>query len=204
MRRALCGALAAGVLVLSGCSSQDLSLPTPGPAKVDVDTPELRALKQTAGVEDCVPGVGSKVAGGLPEVTLPCLGGGRDVDLSSLKGPMMVSLWASWCGPCRTEMPLLQEFNEQYGEQVSVLGVNYQDTQPLAALELVQDSGVTYPLLADPQSALDRATPFPHLGGLPFLALVDSDGRVVHQEFIEIKSVDELVDLVNEYLGVGL
>lgn len=204
MRRALCAALVAGVLVVSGCSSQDVSFPTPGAAKVDVDTPELRTIKEAAGVEDCVPGTGAQVAGGLPDVTLPCLGGGLNVNLSSLRGPMIVSLWASWCGPCRDEMPLFEEFSQEYGDQVPVLGINYQDAQPLAALELAQDTGVTYPLLADPQSDLDRSAPFPHLGGLPFLALVDADGRVVHQEFIEIKSTDQLVDLVSEHLGVGL
>jgi thiol-disulfide isomerase/thioredoxin len=142
--------------------------------------------------------------GGLPQVTLPCLGGGRDVDLSSLRGPMVVNLWASWCGPCRKEMPILQDFHERYDDRVQVIGIDYQDVQTQAALDLVKETGVTYPLLADPQSALSGAAPFPVLRGLPFLALVDTDGRVVHREFTIIESRRQLAGLVDRHLGIRL
>lgn len=197
-------ALSAAVLVLSGCASATDRGLQPGRAKVDVDTPQLRQLKQAAGIEDCAPGTGEAVEGGLPDVTLACLGGGPDVALGSLRGPMVVSLWASWCTACRKEMPYLQKFHERYGARVPVLGVDYQDVRPDAAMALVRDTGATYPLLADPQSELDGAAPFPALRGLPFLALVDADGRVVHQEFTIITSEQELVDLVDEHLGVAL
>ena len=152
LRAPVAGLVAGLVLTLAGCSAD--SVPAPGPARIDVDTPQLRELRQEAGVERCVPGTANPVAGGLPDVTLPCLGGGRDVDLAALRGPMIVSLWASWCGPCRHELPVLQQFHERYGDRVAVLGIDYTDPQTVAALELARDSGVTYPLLADPQSAL--------------------------------------------------
>ncbi len=196
-------ALLAALLVLTGCTSGS-TLPGPGPARIDVDTPELREMKAAAGVEACRPGEGEPVEGGLPEVTLPCFGGGDDVDLSALRGPMVVNLWASNCGPCRTEMPLLQQFHEEHGDRVSVLGIDYQDTQPVAAMDLVQDTGVTYPLLADPQSVLDGATPIPRLSGLPFLAFVDAEGRVVHREFVIIENEQMLLDLVDQHLGIDL
>jgi len=196
-------AVLAALLVLTGCSGET-TLPSPGPAQIDVDTPELRKLKADAGVEACRPGEGEPVDGGLPEVTLPCFGGGDDVDLSSLRGPLVVNLWASWCGPCREEMPILQAFYEQYSDQVPLLGIDYQDQQVSGAMDLVQETGVTYPLLADPQSALDGATPFPRMQGLPFLAFVDADGRVVHQEFVIIESEQQLLDLVDQHLGIDL
>lgn len=204
MKRALAVALVSALL-LTGCTTgqTDGGL-RPGAAKIDVDTPQLREMKQDAGMADCVPGTDDAVDGGLPHVTLPCLGGGPDVDLSSLRGPMVVSVWASWCGPCREEMPRIQAFHDQYGDQVAVLGIDYQDVRPESAMALVQDTGATYPSLADPQSDLDGASPFPVLRGLPFLALVDADGRVVHQEFTVIESEQQLVDLVNEYLGTDL
>lgn len=180
------------------------SVPNVGPADIDVDTPQLRRLKRGAGVEPCVPGDGAPVDGGLPQLTLPCFGGGPDVELSALRGPLVVNLWAVWCAPCRREMPVLQEFYDQYGEQVGVLGIDYEDVQTRAAMELVVETGVTYPLLADPQSSLSGADPLPLLRGLPFLLLVDADGRVVHQEFVEIGSVDQLVGLVEQHLEVAL
>jgi thiol-disulfide isomerase/thioredoxin len=193
----------AAALVLSGCGSPaDVALP--GPAKIDVDTARLRQMKAQAGVEDCFPSREDHVDGGLPAVTLPCFGGGPDVDLGALRGPMVVNLWASTCGPCRQEMPILQEFHEQYGDRVQVLGIDYQDVQTEAAMQLVRQTGATYPLLADPQSELSGAAPFPVLRGLPFLALVDAQGRVVHQEFTVVESRQQLVGLVNRHLGTSL
>jgi thiol-disulfide isomerase/thioredoxin len=116
---------------------------------------------------------------------------------------MVVNLWASWCGPCREELPILQRFSQEYDGRVAVLGIDYEDVQPKAALELARDSGVTYPLLADPQASLSGAAPFPALRGLPFLALVDADGDVVHSEFVAIGSTSELERLVEEHLGVA-
>ena len=202
MRHLLAALLAAAALVLVGCTPD--GVPAPGPARIDVDTPQLRELKQQAGVERCVPGAAEPVAGGLPDLTLPCLGGGRDVALGSLRGPLVVSLWASWCGPCRRELPILQQFHEKYASKVAVLGVDYSDPQTVGAMQLVRETGVTYPLLADPQSALSGADPFPVLQGMPFFVLVDADGQVVHQEFGGIASEQQLVDLVRDELGVTL
>jgi thiol-disulfide isomerase/thioredoxin len=201
MKRTLLALAAA--LVLTGCGgAADVALP--GPARIDVDTAQLRQMKSEAGVDDCVPAHGDHVEGGLPAVTLPCFGGGPDVDLGAVKGPMVVNLWASTCGPCRHEMPILQDFHEKYGDRVQVLGIDYQDVQTEAAMDLVRQTGATYPLLADPQSELSGAAPFPVLRGLPFLALVDAQGRVVHQEFTVIESRQQLVGLVNRYLGTSL
>lgn len=196
-------ALLAAVL-LTGCTSGGSVVPSPGPAEVDVDTPQLRSAKAAAGVEDCRPGDGAPVDGGLPTLTLPCFGGGPDVDLGRLRGPLVVNLWASTCGPCRKEMPVLQSFHEKHRDRVGVLGIDYQDVQTTAAMDLVRETGVTYPLLADPQADLSGATPFPVLRGLPFIALVDEDGRVVHREYTILGSEQELVDLVDRHLGVAL
>lgn len=197
-------ALVVAGFLLSGCADDRGFGPLPGPAQIDVDTPDLRKAKREAGVEPCVPGDGEPVAGGLPELTLPCFGGGPDVDLSSLRGPLVVSVWASWCSPCRKEMPVLQAFHEQYGDRVPLLGIDYEDPQTAAAMSLVTETGVTYPLLADPQSSLSAQEPFPPLQGLPYLALVDEDGTVVWQDFEIIESEQQLVDLVETELGVAL
>ena len=194
-------ALLLAALLLSGCTD------SPGAgltAKVDVGAKDVRDLKAKTDVAPCRPGPGKLVGGGMPDVTLPCLGGGQDVDVASLRGPMVVNLWASWCGPCRHEMPIIQSFHRKYGDRVPVLGIDYQDVQPLAAMELAQKSGVTYPLLADPQAALSAANPLPVIQGLPMLVLVDQDGRIAYQAFVEVKSLGQLEDLVRSKLGVDL
>jgi thiol-disulfide isomerase/thioredoxin len=211
VRAALGAATTAGVLLLAGCATsagpgadgEDRSGPV---ADVDVDTPELRAAKERAGIEDCpAPGADSgsteEPPEPLPALTLPCLGGGPDVDLSTLRGPMVVNLWAQWCGPCREELPYYQQLHEQAGDEVQVLGVDYQDTRPEWALDLLDQTGVTYPSLADPGGEL--RVPF-RVRGLPAIVLVDEDGGVAHREFVVIESYEQLATLVEEHLGVDV
>lgn len=202
MRRALAAALGAAVLLLTGCTADDVPVPGPGAADVDVDTPQLRAIKSEAGIEDCAPGKASD--SGLPDLTLPCLGGGPDVDLAGLRGPLVINLWQSYCAPCRKEMPALQEFYEKHGDQVPVLGIDGTDVQPEAALEFAKKVGATYPQLADPGGDLSGQSPFPVIRGYPYLAIVDADGDLAYQQFGGVDSYDELVDLVEEHLGTSL
>ncbi len=132
----------------------------------------------------------------LPAVTLAPLDGGEPVDLRSLRGPLVVNLWASWCVPCRTELPLYAEFAKKSAGRVEVLGIDFQETKADAARQLARRSGVTYPLLADPDGAV-RAI------GLPKIMLVDAEGTIVHEEYVEITSTAQLDGLVSKYLGVA-
>ena len=85
----------------------------PGKSPVRVDTPELRALKAKADIAPCpASSVGTEGSpGSLPDLTLPCLGGGRDVDLAGLRGPLLLNFWSQTCGPCQQESPLLEKFS---------------------------------------------------------------------------------------------
>ena len=188
--------------VLTGCAGrQDPGL-QPSPSSVDVDTPALRVLKRDAGVEPCRPGGGgAPVADGLPEVTLPCLGGGPSVAVSGLRGPMVVNLFAQWCGPCRRELPFYQRLHTAARGTVEVLGVDYLDTQPDGALRLVRSSGVTFPLLADPDGRLRTDL---RVRGLPGIVFVAADGTVTDVEYRSFSSYDELRDVVQQQLGVAL
>ena len=175
------------------------------PPDVLVDTPALREVKARIGMEDCVPGTGEPVDGGLPSVTLPCLGGGPDVDLSSLRGPMVINLWASWCGPCREEMPALEAFHQQYGDRVAVLGMDVNDVQPEMALGLVEDTGATYPSLVDVGGEIFSEKVFAFARrGVPAFVFVDEQGEVVGSTNGGVESVDEIKDLVADQLGITL
>ena len=181
-------------LLLSGC---DADVPGPGRSDVDVDTPALREMKAAAGVEDCVPGSGGS---DLPELTLPCLGGGTAVDLSTLDGPMVINVWGSYCTPCRTEMPALQRFHETYGDRVPVLGIDLTDTQPDAALALARETGATYPSLADPDGDLQEHV---KIVAPPTFIWLKADGSFT-QTAGGLDSLDEIVEMVNEHLELDL
>lgn len=181
MRRSLLAALAALTLtaaLLAGCTgSEDGTEPVDRTGQVALPAP-------------------------LPPLELGGFAGGEPAQLDELRGPMVLNLWASWCGPCAKEMPVLEEFHQAYQGRVAVVGVDYQDPQTERAEQLVAETGVTYPLYTDVEGELDRLGPFPHLRGLPFLAFVDAEGRVVAWEFVVVKDLADLQAKVAEHLGV--
>ena len=132
----------------------------------------------------------------LPDATLQPLGSGEPVHLASLKGPMVINLWASWCAPCRDELPEYQAFARKYAGKVDVLGVDWQETRADAARKLARDSGVTYPLVTDPDGRLRSQA-------LPKLILLDADGRVTFEKYVKIASMAQLEKLVETHLEVA-
>ena len=190
-------------VTLTACSSDGGIVVRP--PDVEVDTPELRAAKDRIGMLDCEPGTGAPVDDGLPAVTLPCLGGGPDVELSALRGPAVINLWQARCEPCRLEMPALEAFHQRYGDEVAVIGIDFNDVQPAAALALAEDTGVTYPSIADPGGDLMAQGAFA-IGrrGLPAFLFIAADGTVAGQSSGGVDSVSEVEDLVSEHLGITL
>jgi thiol-disulfide isomerase/thioredoxin len=169
---------------------------------VDVGSPSLAEFKQKTDIPDCPKASGGPVDGGLPDITVACLGGGRSVDLSGLRGPMIVNFWSSTCSSCRKEMPALAAYARQQS-RVQVLGIDLLDVQPAAALQLARDSKVGYPLVADPAGNLVGQKPVPRNVGLPFTVFLDASGRVVRVEFGALTSAKDVADAAEHYLGAA-
>jgi peroxiredoxin len=93
-----------------------------------------------------------------PDFSLPT-GLGEVITLSGLRGrPILINIWASWCRPCRAEMPAIQEVYAAYQKQgFVVLGVNatQQDSQA-AALAFAQEMGLSFPILLDQEGEVTR------------------------------------------------
>ena len=103
---------------------------------------------------------------------------GETVSLSDLRGqPVLVNLWASWCGPCRAEMPAMERVYERYQDQgFVILAVNAtnQDSHA-AALAFYEELGLNYPLLFDVDGAASTAY---QLRALPSSFFILPDGRI--------------------------
>ncbi|MET1037953.1 MAG: TlpA disulfide reductase family protein [Aeromicrobium sp.] len=195
----------AALVVVSACTSSEPSSTKPtfggGPAPT-VAADELGAAKQAAGIEDC-PVAGGTASGDdpLPDLTLECLGGGTPVNLAGLTGtPTVINLWASWCVPCRKELPLLARADQEYGDAVRFIGIDVRDRAPDDAIELARVSGVTYPQLSDPdqQSAADLK-----VVALPQTIFVDRQGTIVATERKEFRSYADLTAAIERHLGVA-
>jgi cytochrome c biogenesis protein CcmG/thiol:disulfide interchange protein DsbE len=109
------------------------------------------------------------------------LPGGADAferRIAALKGyPVVVNMWASWCGPCRFEFPTLQKLSARYGKRVAFLGVNSQDSND-AASTFLEEAPVPYPSYTDPGTGLIES--LGGRGGLPDTAFYDRSGKLVY------------------------
>lgn len=96
--------------------------------------------------------------------------------IAALRGyPVVANVWASWCGPCRFEFPVLQKLSARYGKRVAFLGVDSQDSSDAAATFL-EEAPVPYPSYSDPDKTISdslKAT------GFPDTAFYDRRGKLV-------------------------
>ncbi len=193
MRRSRSAAVGAAALLLSACAapSSDAPRPLPGGSSESVNAgPDLAAP-----VFDvrCMPprSLTGAPAADLPSLRLACLGPGRPVDTATLVGgPTVVNFWASWCDPCRREMPMLASVAHDIGDAVRFVGVNTKDDPDVAA-DLLESTGVRFEQLYDPDGELLR-----RLGtvqGLPVTLVLDADGAVTLTHIGQIDE-DTLVD----------
>lgn len=200
----IAGALLVAAL-LASCSagpSDTAEKPTFGGSSASVPrADELAKAKAAAGIEDCPE---TKMTPprlkGMPALTLDCLGGGIPVRLAGLDGkPTVINLWASWCGPCREELPLLAKAHRELGDRVQILGIDFADDAPDLAIKLAANSGVTYPLIADPTSLLKVDL---LVVGLPQTVFVNARGTIVAMERRAYRSYDDLTAAISQHLGV--
>jgi thiol-disulfide isomerase/thioredoxin len=118
----------------------------------------------------------------LPPLRLAALDG-RLVSLPAEYAgrPVLINLWASWCGPCVREMPALQRFHAQQGAKgVQVVGIALDDRGAVRAF--LDRAGVRYPILVDAPGPTDAGVRLGNPKGvLPYSVLVSADGRLLRQ-----------------------
>jgi peroxiredoxin len=126
---------------------------------------------------------------------------GRNLRLAEQRGRVvLVNFWATWCGPCKVELPHLVKLYEKYkGAGFVLLGVNV-DEDPKAAVALARRLGVTFPVLLDAEKTVSRLYA---LDSMPATVLIDRDGRVRHlhrgyRDGMEVAYERQVRELVKE------
>jgi thiol-disulfide isomerase/thioredoxin len=114
----------------------------------------------------------------VPELTLPDLAG-RQKSLRDFRGhPLIINFWATWCAPCRREMPLLQQLRRSHrGDGLQVVGIAVDFKAAVA--DYVRRQPVDYPLLIGEDSGLAAAEQFGMQTVLPFSVFADAAGRIL-------------------------
>jgi thiol-disulfide isomerase/thioredoxin len=173
-------ALVAALLLLAGCGQATSALPGNG---VVVDCSSI-----------------STVATKNESVSLECLDGNSTVNIGQIKGPALVNVWGSWCGPCKEEMPIFVDFHSKYREKVSLIGISVEEADAQNARDFVKLYGMSWPNLNDPDGST-RAT----LGmGVPITLFIDAQGKVAYRKIGVVTTIKELESDTEKYLGVLL
>lgn len=133
----------------------------------------------------------------LPAAELERLGAEGTVDTSGWRGkPTVVNFWATWCPPCVEEMPAFESAHQQLGDRVRFIGVDVEDPNVEAALSLAEETGVTYPLVRDPDRSYFQAV---RGRGMPLTVFVDGDGTIQYRHNGPLSEA-RLLELVDEHL----
>ncbi len=134
-----------------------------------------------------VPGPATEAAadpqGPAPNFKLPLRGSGKDLSLSQLRGQVvMLNFWASWCGPCRQEMPLLESIQKKYKPLgFTMVGVNV-EPDSAEAEKFLKQTPVSFPVAYDRDSSVSKLF---RVRGMPSTVIVDRKGntRMIHQGY---------------------
>ena len=129
-----------------------------------------------------LPAAGAGPSGPAPAFTLTQRGGGN-LSLAQYKGQVvMLNFWASWCGPCRQEMPLLEDIYKKYGKLgFTLIGVNVEPDSN-AANDWLKQTPVSFPVVYDTQSQVSKLY---DVEGMPSTVIIDRKGnlRVLHRGY---------------------
>lgn len=149
---------------------------------------------------------GSSTPNQLPDLKLPCLTSSgystHQISLTSLKGPLVINLWGSWCSPCKEEMPLFRKLYLATAKSsaLSIVGIDVEESSAKAGTNFMASQGMVWSQLADnnQQTRVDFGM------GVPVTWFVSANGEVAFKKIGQIHSWSELRGLITGHLGINV
>ena len=129
-----------------------------------------------------------------------CVDGSKGAVLQSLRGPMIINVWGSWCTTCLAEMPEFVSFYDKAKAKVQLVGVAVEESSPANSKRFIEENGMTWPNFYD----RDNKTRTYFGMGVPVTWFIDENGKVIYKKIGVVKSEQELIDLTAKYLGVKI
>ena len=134
-----------------------------------------------------------------PDFTVRSLDGTRDIKLSNYRGHVVyLDFWASWCGPCRKSMPVMETFSQRYGDKGLVVLAVSVDEDLLQAREFAKHWPLSYELAHSPDGKVAEAY---LLKGMPSSFVIDTEGRIIYQHLgFKHKDIKKIEAMLNSVL----
>ncbi|WP_106497530.1 TlpA family protein disulfide reductase [Lentibacillus sp. Marseille-P4043] len=180
--------LLAGIVIFNVVEKEDENTAT------NEDPENVSPDSDMAGAAIVPPGkTGVETGEKAPDFELETLSG-ETVKLSELKGQkVFLNFWASWCGPCRIEMPEMQKFYEEHQGEVEIIAVNT-DTNKEKARKFIDEYDYTYPVLLDKKMKVSEQY---MVSALPTTYFIGKDGKVQESKKVGPMTYDFMVDMLH-------
>lgn len=134
-----------------------------------------------------------KVGDPAPDFVFPTIDG-QTVQLSKLRGqPVLINFWATWCPPCRAEMPYIQAAFEEKGQEVEFIGVNLEEDLERVR-QFAEERGLSFTMALDSEG---KSWDTYNIRGLPETFLVDEEGIIRHKKVGPFQSKEEVISMLN-------
>ena len=184
--------LLTGLLAVGGCGSDT-------PDRIDpAEAPRISAPSDTAQGYPSIQQSALDEPFPAPDLTLATLEG-EQIALGNADGPVVLNFWATWCPPCRHEIPDLIEIQNEYGERgLTLVGVSRDQEGASVVTPFAEDMEINYPLVVEKDAQLEE-----ELGtvyALPTTVLISPDGMVTHS-IMGLFDVDSLREQLDTWVG---
>ena len=137
------------------------------------------------------------------ELKMPCLDGSSEINYHSIKGPIIINVWASWCTGCKEEMPYFVDLYANLifkSGEIKLLGIDVDEKNADSGPNFIKSHGMSWPHLED----TDSRSKLVFGPGVPVTYFLDESGKVIHKHIGAYRSKSQLYEVVEKYFKVKL